>query len=164
MKKNYFLPALFQSKIYSLLSIIFKGAIAYGLIQKSPLAIVQHQKHIKESGTALTKEEETLLFTRLTEPNFRIALAISLFTRLRPNELSTAKMEGDFIRQIVRQTTLKTQFCVEYLCKNTKKQGIYAIIYCINALFWSRRRDSNPRPLRPERNALPTALRLDFFY
>ena len=26
--------------------------------------------------------------------------------------------------------------------------------------FWSRRRDSNPRPLRPERNALPTALRL----
>ena len=31
---------------------------------------------------------------------------------------------------------------------------------CINAVFWSRRRDSNPRPLRPERNALPTALRL----
>ena len=31
-------------EIYSLLSIIFKGAIAYGLIQKSPLAIVQHQK------------------------------------------------------------------------------------------------------------------------
>ena len=29
--------------------------------------------------------------------------------------------------------------------------------------FWSRRRDSNPRPLRPERNALPAALRLDFF-
>ena len=27
---------------------------------------------------------------------------------------------------------------------------------------WSRRRDSNPRPLRPERNALPAALRLDF--
>ena len=84
-------------EIYSLLSIIFKGAIAYGLIQKSPLAIVQHQKHVKESGTALTREEETLLFARLTEPNFRIALAISLFTGLRPNELSTAKIEGDFI-------------------------------------------------------------------
>ena len=84
-------------EIYSLLSIIFKGAIAYGIIQKSPLAIVQHQKHVKESGTALTKEEETLLLTRLTEPNFRIALAIALFTGLRPNELSTAKIEGDFI-------------------------------------------------------------------
>ena len=45
----------------------------------------------------MTKEEEKLLFTRLTEPNFRIALAISLFTGLRPNELSTAKIEGDFI-------------------------------------------------------------------
>ena len=27
-----------------------------------------------------------------------------------------------------------------------------------------RRRDSNPRPLRPERNALPTALRLDLAF
>ena len=84
-------------EIYSLLSIIFKGAIAYGLLQKSPLAIVQHTKHVKESGTALSKDEERLLFTRLTEPNFRIALTISLFTGLRPNELSTAKIQGDFI-------------------------------------------------------------------
>ena len=84
-------------EIYSLLSIIFKGAIAYGIIQKSPLAIVQHQKHVKESGTALTKDEETLLLTCLTEPNFRIAAAIALFTGLRPNELATAKIEGDFI-------------------------------------------------------------------
>ena len=28
--------------------------------------------------------------------------------------------------------------------------------------FWSRRRDLNPRPSRPERDALPAALRLDF--
>ena len=35
-------------------------------------------------------------------------------------------------------------------------------IQAISCIFWSRRRDSNPRPLRPERNALPTALRLDF--
>ena len=41
-------------EIYSLLSIILKGAIAYGIIEKSPLAIVQHQKHVNESGTALT--------------------------------------------------------------------------------------------------------------
>ena len=84
-------------EIYSLLSIIFKGAIAYGIIQKSPLAIVQHTKHVNESGTALTKQEEKLLFTRLNEPNFRIATAIALFTGLRPNELSTAKIQGDFI-------------------------------------------------------------------
>ena len=37
--------------------------------------------------------------------------------------------------------------------KNAKHQ----MVICI---FWSRRRDLNPRPLRPERNALPAALRL----
>lgn len=84
-------------EIYSLLSIIFKGAIAYGIIQKSPLTIVQRTKHVNKSGTALSKEEETLLFTRLVEPNFRIAIAIALFTGLRPNELSTAKIDGEFI-------------------------------------------------------------------
>ena len=30
-------------------------------------------------------------------------------------------------------------------------------------LFWSRRRDLNPRPYGPEPYALPAALRLDFF-
>ena len=84
-------------EIYSLLSIIFKGAIAYGIIQKSPLAIVQRQKHINESGTALTKVEEDILLTGLTEYDFRIAVAIALFTGLRPNELETAKIQGDFI-------------------------------------------------------------------
>ena len=37
-------------------------------------------------------------------------------------------------------------------------------IWAISCIFWSRRRDSNPRPLRPERNALPTALRLDLAF
>ena len=84
-------------EIYSLLSIIFKGAIAYGIIEKSPLSIVQIQKHIRESGSALTKDEEKLLLTRLNEPNFKIATAIALYTGLRPNELSSAKIDGDFI-------------------------------------------------------------------
>ena len=38
-----------------------------------------------------------------------------------------------------------------------------AVTPLVIRLFWSRRRDSNPRPLRPERNALPAALRLDFY-
>lgn len=84
-------------EIYSLLSIIFKGAIAYGFIQKSPLIVISHKKHVKESGSSLTIEEEKLLFSRLTEPNFRIAAAISLYTGLRPNELSTAEIKGNFI-------------------------------------------------------------------
>ena len=84
-------------EIYSLLSIIFKGAIAYGIIDKSPLAIVQIQKHIRESGTALSKVEEKLLLTSLNEPNYLIATAILLYTGLRPNELASVKIEKQFI-------------------------------------------------------------------
>ena len=84
-------------EIYSLLSIIFKGAIAYGIITKSPLAIVQIQKHVYQHGVALSKDEEKLLLTRLIEPDFKIAAAIALYTGLRPNELETAQIKGDFI-------------------------------------------------------------------
>ena len=84
-------------EIYSLLSIIFKGAIAYGIITKSPLAIVQIQKHVYQHGVALSKDEEKLLLTRLIEPDFKIAAAIALYTGLRPNELETAKIKGAFI-------------------------------------------------------------------
>ena len=33
----------------------------------------------------------------ITEPEFQIATAIALYTGLRPNELSSAKIDGDFI-------------------------------------------------------------------
>ena len=36
-------------------------------------------------------------------------------------------------------------------------------IQAISCVFWSRRRDLNPRPYGPEPYALPAALRLDFF-
>ena len=50
-----------------------------------------------QANYVLSDAYDLAQFARLTEPNFRIALAISLFTRLRPNELSTAKIEGNFI-------------------------------------------------------------------
>ena len=84
-------------EIYSMLSIIFKGAIAYGIIEKSPLAIVQVQKHVYQHGIALSKDEEKLLLTSLIEPDFKIAAAIALYTGLRPNELASAKIDGEFI-------------------------------------------------------------------
>ena len=36
-------------------------------------------------------------FDRSFENDFRVAVAIALFTGLRPNELATAKIQGDFI-------------------------------------------------------------------
>ena len=84
-------------ELYSLISIIFKGAIAHGIVDKSPLNIFLHVKNVCESGTALTREEETKLFASLTEHEYIVASAIALYTGLRPNELATVNVQGNFI-------------------------------------------------------------------
>lgn len=84
-------------ELYGLLSVIFKSAIAHGIIERSPLSIVQHTKHERENGTALTRAEEDCLLKSITEPAFLVATAIALYCGLRPNELATAKINGDFI-------------------------------------------------------------------
>mgnify|MGYP006376110229 CR=1 FL=1 len=45
----------------TLISILFKGAIAHKLIPDNPLSIVVKTKHQYKHGTALTKDEEKLL-------------------------------------------------------------------------------------------------------
>lgn len=87
-------------ELYSLLSVIFKSAIAHGIIDRSPLATVQHIQHERQNGTALTKNEEQTLLSKinaLNEPNTSVAIALALFCGLRPNELKTAKIRGNFI-------------------------------------------------------------------
>ena len=84
-------------EIYSLLTIIFKAAILHNLIDRNPLALVQNVQHESEHGSALTRAEEERLFAGLTEPDFVKAVAIALYTGLRPNELKSAKIEGEFI-------------------------------------------------------------------
>lgn len=96
-KKGYGKTA---DELYSLLSVIFKSAIAHGIIAISPLATVQHIQHERQHGTALTKEEERILFERinaLNEQGTIIAIALALFCGLRPNELKTAKISCNFI-------------------------------------------------------------------
>lgn len=87
-------------EIFSLMSIIFKGAIAHGIIERNPLTVIPRIKHEQEHGVALTKEEEKLLFERTTEPGFDVAFALALYCGLRPNELATATVQGDFIKAI----------------------------------------------------------------
>ena len=84
-------------EIYSLLSIIFKGAIAHGIIDKNPLAIVVKIKHEGKHGTALTKDEEISLLNAYPNTKYQTIFALALYTGLRPNEYSTAKIEGNFI-------------------------------------------------------------------
>jgi integrase len=84
-------------EIYSLLSIIFKGAIAHGLMDKNPLLLVVKMKHEGKHGTALTKDEERLLLQAYPNTKYQTVFAVALYTGLRPNEYNTAKIEGQFI-------------------------------------------------------------------
>ena len=84
-------------EIHSLLSIIFKGAIAHGLMDKNPLNLVVRMKHEGKHGTALTKDEEKLLLNAYPNTKYQTIFALALYTGLRPNEYNTAKIEGQFI-------------------------------------------------------------------
>lgn len=87
-----------HDEIFSLLSLIFKSAIAHDVIEKNPLRTLERITYEQESSIALTKDEEHELFEKMkVEPLFEIALALALYTGLRPNELATARIEGEFI-------------------------------------------------------------------
>lgn len=83
--------------IHSLLNIIFKAAVKHGLITNNPIDMVVHNKHEREHGKALTKDEERLLLSSTAGSPYQLMFAISLYTGLRPNEYKTARIEGNFI-------------------------------------------------------------------
>lgn len=84
-------------EVYSILSIIFKGAIAHNLIERNPIAIVPRVTYETKHGKALSHEEVEALLERLRGTQFEVVYALALFTGLRPNELKTATVEGKMI-------------------------------------------------------------------
>ncbi len=84
-------------EIYALMSVIFKMAMLHRLIDYNPLDIVIHTKHESEHGVALTKAEEKQLLENTNDTILKNALALGLYTGMRPNEYKTAKIEGPFI-------------------------------------------------------------------
>ena len=83
--------------IHSLLNIIFKAAIKHGLITNNPIDMVVHNKHEREHGKALTKNEERKLLEQTADTPYQQMFAIGLYTGLRPNEYKTAYIEDGFI-------------------------------------------------------------------
>ena len=83
--------------VHSLLSAIFKGAIAHGIIERNPLLIVPHSQHERQHGKSLTAIEERELFKRVNGTPYEIFYALALYCGLRPNELKTSRIEGEFI-------------------------------------------------------------------
>ena len=87
-------------EIYSLLSIIFKGAIKHNVLDKNPLDIIYFEKHERKHGSSFTLEEETsfkAMLLTLPDERVKLGLALMLYTGLRPNELKTAHVDGVFI-------------------------------------------------------------------
>ncbi len=97
--------------VFSLLSVIFKMAIKHGLITRNPLDIVIKVRHERKHGTALTKEEESYFTNALSSSPYASVFALALYTGLRPNELSTARIDGAFIIAInSKRKTRKTEY------------------------------------------------------
>ncbi len=87
-------------ELHSLLSIIFKGAIKHGIINRNPLDIVFHVKHERKHGSALTIEEERLFKDKIQlceDEKVVLGCLLVLYTGLRPNELKTAQVKDCFI-------------------------------------------------------------------
>ena len=84
-------------EVYSLLNCIFKMAIAHGILERNPLAVVVKERHEREHGKALTVSEEKLLLEKTAGTRYQLLFAVALFTGMRPNEYSSARIEGGFI-------------------------------------------------------------------
>ena len=94
IKKGHYRTA---EEVYSLLNCILKMAIAHGIIERNPLAVIVKERHQRQHGKALTKAEEQTLLTQTAGTRYQLLFAVALYTGLRPNEYYTARIEGDFI-------------------------------------------------------------------
>lgn len=81
----------------TLLNIIFKGAIAHGLIERNPLDTVLYIKHKRKTGTAVSLEDELNIYEQLHNHPYGKYIAVYMFTGLRPNEIAKFTIDGKFL-------------------------------------------------------------------
>ncbi len=98
--------------LYWKLSRIFNFAVESGLLDKSPMSTMKPIKHERENGKPLTKDEENALLAAIRGAKYEVAIVVALYTGLRPCEMETARMEGDFIvaQNRKQKNTQKTVF------------------------------------------------------
>ncbi|MCM1289616.1 MAG: site-specific integrase [Corallococcus sp.] len=82
--------------VHSILNQILKYAIAFGQIQRNPLAVVPHKQHKRENGVRLSIEDENKLLTEC-RPNYKLFFAIYLYCGIRPSEIYTVRFENGFV-------------------------------------------------------------------
>ena len=94
-------------ELYGLLSVIFKAAAAHGLMTKNPLALILKVKHNRVHGKALTNDEISKMLRDLSGSKIELPCLLMLCTGARPNELETARIEGEFI--VMKNSKRKTR-------------------------------------------------------
>jgi len=93
--------------LYSQLNQIFKAAVNHGIIQLNPLAMCFHKQHEQKHGCAISKANEERLLKNFEGTPYQLYFAIVLYTGLRPNEYSTATIDGQLSRQLTVSGTIK---------------------------------------------------------
>lgn len=105
-------------ELRSIMSVIFKGAIAHGLMQRNPIDLIFYEKHVNVHGHALTKEEERAFLDAFSPTPLYISYMIALFTGLRPNELKTVQRSGPFlIARNSKRKSKQVEYKRIYICK-----------------------------------------------
>lgn len=105
-------------EIFCILSVIFKMAIKHNVIVRNPLDVVLHIKHENEHGKALTKDEENILKESLKGSPFLPVFMLALYTGLRPNEISSARIENGFVIAInSKRKNKKVEYKKIPICK-----------------------------------------------
>ena len=76
--------------------------------------------HQCEHGVALTKEEEKKLLQGVKGTKYEYIFALALYTGLRPNELETAKIEGDIVAKNSKRKGGKVEYKKIPICTMLK--------------------------------------------
>lgn len=82
---------------YGHLKRIFQFAVENEIITKSPMENMKPIKHKRQGGTLLEKDEELTLLKAAQNKTIKVAIILGLYAGLRPCEIPSAHIDGDFI-------------------------------------------------------------------
>lgn len=84
--------------LFSILNQILNCAVKHGLISLNPLGMCILDKYNQAHGTLITKDEERKLEEAYKGTKWELPLAVVRFTGLRPDEYTSATIDGEFIK------------------------------------------------------------------
>lgn len=100
-----------SESIYTLLKAIFEYALDEGYISKNPMRKIKYRKSNRTNGTAISLAEEKILIERIKGTHHENVIILMLYAGLRPCEVKTARIEGNFIvTQSMKQKNQKIVF------------------------------------------------------